>query len=80
MPRGSERLYLARLLAARGDFERAIDVANVFDATWPVVHTLYLAPSLRLRADAAAALGEARLADVFRTRLEALQGRPAAEQ
>ncbi len=79
MPLGAERLQLARLLAARGDYERAIDVANVFDSNWPVIHTLYLAPSLMLRADAADALGETGLATTFRARLDALQGRPRGE-
>jgi tetratricopeptide (TPR) repeat protein len=79
-PRGAERLQLARLLAARGDYQRAIDVANVFDSALPVIYTLYLAPSLRLRADAAVALGDTRLASTFRARLHALQGRPLAGQ
>jgi len=79
MPLGAERLQLARLLAARGDYQRAIDVANVLDSNWPVIHTLYLAPSLRLRADAADALGETRLASTFRARLDALLGRPRGE-
>jgi len=80
MPLGAERLQLARLLAARGEYKHAIEVADVFDASGPVVYTLYLAPSLTLRADAADALGRTRLADAFRARLDALQGRSATEQ
>ena len=78
-PFGAERLELARLLVARGEYRRAIDIANVFDSAWPVVHTLYLRPSLRLRMDAAAALGDSRLEAQFRVRLEALEGRPVTE-
>jgi len=71
-PRGSERLALARLLMSRGEFQRAIDVASVFDSPWPLIYTLYLPASLKLRAEAAAALGDARLEERFRGRLAAL--------
>jgi serine/threonine-protein kinase len=71
---GAERLLLARLLVARGQFERAIGVANVFDAAWPSIHVLYLPASLELRAGAAAALGDRRLESQFRNRLVALRG------
>jgi serine/threonine-protein kinase len=79
-PLGGERLEYARLLAARGEDRRALEIANVFDSAWPVVYPLYLVPSLRLRAEAAEAMGDARLATQFRARIEALQGRPAAER
>jgi hypothetical protein len=78
-PFGAERLELARLLVARGEYRRAIDIANVFDSAWPVVYMLYLRPSLRLRMDAAAALGDSRLEAQFRVRLEALDGPPVTE-
>lgn len=68
-----ERLEYARLLMARGQYERAIDVANVFDSPWPVVHLLYLRPSLTLRAEAAAALGDRPLEESFRSRLRRLE-------
>jgi len=78
-PRGSERLQLARLLMSRGEFRRAIDVASVFDSAWPLIYTLYLPESLRLRAEAAAALGDADLASRYQDRLAALRsGREVA--
>ncbi len=73
-PRGSERLALARLLMSRGEYQRAIDVASVFDAAWPLIHTLYLPESLRLRAEAAAALGDRDQESRFRARLAAVRG------
>jgi serine/threonine protein kinase/Flp pilus assembly protein TadD len=73
-PRGIERLTLARLLLAEGDFQTAIQVANVFDAAWPSVHLLYLPGSLEVRAEAAAAISDNRLAAQFRNRLAALRG------
>jgi tetratricopeptide (TPR) repeat protein len=72
-PRGSERLTLARLLMSRGQFQRAIDVANVFDSAWPLIYTLYLPESLQLRAEAAAALGDKQMESRFRARLAALR-------
>ncbi|HUQ98725.1 MAG TPA: serine/threonine-protein kinase [Gemmatimonadaceae bacterium] len=71
-PRGSERLVLARLLAAKKDYRKAIDVANVFDASWPVIYLLYLPPSLELRAVAAEWAGDNDMAARFRSRLDAL--------
>lgn len=76
-PRGMERLVLARLLAARGDYRKAIDVANVFDAAWPSIHLLYVPASLELRAASAAALGDKALESGFRGRLAALRGEQA---
>jgi tRNA A-37 threonylcarbamoyl transferase component Bud32/tetratricopeptide (TPR) repeat protein len=72
-PLGGERLSLARLLFAAGAYQRAIDVADVFESAWPVVHLLYVPESLRLRADAATALGDEALARRYRERLAALQ-------
>ncbi len=74
LPRGIERLVLARLLAARGDYRKAIDVANVFDAAWPSIYLLYVPASLELRAGAAAALADKALESRFRERLAALRG------
>lgn len=73
-PRGLERLTLARLLVARRDYRKAIDVANVFDAAWPSIHLLYAPASLQLRADAASALSDDGLASRFRSRLAAMRG------
>lgn len=75
-PRGSERLTLARLLAAKKDYRKAIDVANVFDASWPIVYLLYLPPSLELRAAAAEKAGDSDTASRFRSRLDALRKAP----
>jgi hypothetical protein len=73
-PRGFERLTLARILLKKGDFRKALDVANVFDAAWPSVYLLYLPASLQLRIDAARAFPDAGLASQFSSRLAAIQG------
>ena len=73
-PRGIERLTLARLLAAKGDYRKAVDVANVFDTAWPSIYLLYVPASLELRARAAAALSDNGMATRFRERLAALRG------
>jgi serine/threonine protein kinase/tetratricopeptide (TPR) repeat protein len=73
-PRGLDRLRLAQLLVARGQFQRAVEIANVFESAWPSIHLLYLPASLRLRAEAASAMGNAALAAHFRSRLAALAG------
>jgi tetratricopeptide (TPR) repeat protein len=75
-PRGAERLTMARLLAAKKDYRKSIDVANVFDASWPVVYLLYLPPSLELRATAAEKAGDSDMASRFRSRLDALHKGP----
>ena len=73
-PRGGERLMLARLLVAKKDYRKAIDVANVLDAAWPSIYLLYVPQSLELRADAAAAAGDKVLESRFRSRLTRLRG------
>jgi hypothetical protein len=77
LPRGSERLALARIFFARREYQRAIEVASVFDAAWPSVYLLYLPASLELRAKAATALGDAELASHYRSRLAQLGGERA---
>jgi tetratricopeptide (TPR) repeat protein len=72
LPLGAERLEYARLLAARGEYGRAIQVLDVFDSPWPAVYLLYLRPSLVLRIQAADALGDGRLKALYRARLERL--------
>jgi tetratricopeptide (TPR) repeat protein len=72
-PLAAERLEYARLLLARGEHRRAIEVADVLDSPWPRVHALYLVPSLELRIRAAAAAGDGYLGSRYRDRLEALQ-------
>ncbi|MEO5902514.1 MAG: serine/threonine-protein kinase [Gemmatimonadaceae bacterium] len=73
-PRGGERLTLARLMVQKKDYRKAIDVANVFDASWPAIYLLYTPQSLELRADAAAAAGDTEMASKFRQRLATLRG------
>ncbi len=74
--RGPDRLALARLLTARGNFEEAIAVANVFDSAWPLIYILYYPASLEVRAKAAAGLGNDMLAATYRKRLAAIRGAP----
>ena len=80
-PRGAERLALARLHLARGEAQLALEVATVFDSSWPVAHFLYLPASLELRARAAEMLDDPVGAAGFRERLAALLDRgPDAAQ
>jgi serine/threonine-protein kinase len=74
LPRAPDRMLFARLLSARKDYRRAIGVADVFDAPGSSILLLYVPASLRLRADAAAALGERSLANSYQARLDALRG------
>jgi hypothetical protein len=73
-PAALERLTLAALLLARGDENRALDVANVLDSAWPIIHTWFLKPSLTLRYDAARRLGASAMERDFASRLAALRG------
>jgi hypothetical protein len=75
-PRDAERLAYARLLAARRDFRRAIEVANVFDSPTAQGAVPYVRPSLVLRAEAADALGDGVGAQRFRARLATLTAVP----
>jgi len=52
-----ERLLLAELLLARGDYQRAIEVARGFELD-PQVYLLYLPRSLEIRAEAARLLDD----------------------
>jgi serine/threonine-protein kinase len=74
LPRAPDRLLFARLLAGRQDYRRAIAVADVFDSPGSSINLLYVPASLRLRADAAAALGDRSLADIYQARLDAFRG------
>ena len=67
-----ERLLLARLLLARGEAREAVQVAGQLDAAEPVVHLLYLRPSLTLRLRAARMMRDDRLAERYERRLIAL--------
>ncbi len=74
VPRGMERLVLARLLAANRDYRKALDVANVFVTAWPSIYLSYVPASLDLRAGAATALSDDGMATRLRERLAALRG------
>jgi len=69
---GGERLLLAELRLARGEFVEALRLARNFDAPVPVSYVLYLPASLKLRLRAARALGDEQLAQRVRARLVAL--------
>jgi Tfp pilus assembly protein PilF len=56
-----------------GDFEGAIQAASVFDHPQPVIYVAFLGESLRLRVEAAEALGERALAKTYRARLDRLR-------
>jgi protein kinase-like protein len=68
-----ERLALAELLLARGDFRRADEVASSFDAPQPVVYLTYLPAALRLRIKAARGAKDERTAARYEARLAAMQ-------
>ena len=72
-PRGLERLTLAQLLDARGEHQAAINVATVFDTSWPLIHVQYLRASLTLRAAAAKALGNSAAEAHYLARLAAFR-------
>ncbi|MGQ0647975.1 MAG: protein kinase domain-containing protein [Gemmatimonadaceae bacterium] len=70
---GAERLALARLQFARGQFEPAMRTAALLDAPSPVAYLVYYADALELRAAAARALGRTDLERVVNARLARLQ-------
>ncbi len=69
---GGERLLLARLLLARRHAAEALEVASGFDSPVPVSYLMYLPASLSVRVQAAAQLGDTRLAKASRERLAEL--------
>ncbi len=69
---GDERLLLARLLLAHRQAGGALEVARGFDSPVPVSYLMYLPASLSVRVQAAAQLGDTRLAQASRVRLAAL--------
>ena len=74
-PLAAEKITLARLLYARGDYEGAYRVAGAIDHPQSVIYLAFLPASLSIRIDAAEALGETDLADIHRERLKALRRR-----
>ena len=79
-PYGLERLTLARILTARGQHRRAIEIANVLDSSAPIIYAAFVPASLVVRADAADAMHDSELATRFRDRLAALQRSAQAVQ
>ena len=71
-PMAADRLLLARLLAARGDFPEALAAASVFDHPGPNVFVPFVPASLRLRAEVAEVMGDRKLTARFRERLARL--------
>jgi hypothetical protein len=69
---GPERLLLAEVLFARGDYIGARRVAELLDATEPVTYPLYLRASLQLRIRAAEATNDTRAAAEYSRRLAQL--------
>jgi tetratricopeptide (TPR) repeat protein/tRNA A-37 threonylcarbamoyl transferase component Bud32 len=71
-PLGLERLALARLLLANGDYLQAIRVAEVFDSPSPHIYAVFAKVGLQLRLEAARRIPNQLLASRYRARLEAL--------
>lgn len=67
-----ERMLLAELLLARGEYEAAYRVARVFDHPAPIVYGPFLPRSLAIRLAAATALGDSDRVESMRARLGAL--------
>ena len=64
-----ERLKLAELLLARGEYEEAHQVATVFDHPTPIIYLPFVPASLRVRYEAAQAMGRSDLAEAYYQRL-----------
>jgi hypothetical protein len=67
-----ERILLARLLFARGQYRESIAAASVFDHAEPVLFLPYLPASLSLRYQAALELSDDVAAEHYRDRLQRL--------
>ncbi|MBI3983063.1 MAG: protein kinase [Gemmatimonadetes bacterium] len=76
---GGERLLLAQLRFARGEFAESYRIAAGFDAPTSVPYVMYLPASLALRMRAAEAMGDARAAEAMRRRLVVLGRRDLVE-
>jgi hypothetical protein len=73
-----ERLALANLLLARGEFARADEVAGLLQAPQPVFYLTYLPAALAARTRAAVAMGRGQAAERLEARAAALRkGVPA---
>jgi hypothetical protein len=72
IPMGVERRFLAELLLARGEAQRAYDVAASLDHPQPVAFLVHLPASLDIRAEAATRMGRTGEAAELRARLARL--------
>jgi hypothetical protein len=79
-PLPADRLLLAELLLARGEYGPAAAVAGRFDSPAPAVFLPFVPVSLTLRRQAAIALGRAREADGYERRLQALRAGEGARR
>jgi hypothetical protein len=68
-----ERLLLARLAIARGDYAEAHRVAGVFDHPAPVAYLSFMRPALDVRLRSARALGKSDLVGRYRARMNRLK-------
>ncbi|MEX2181572.1 MAG: serine/threonine-protein kinase [Gemmatimonadaceae bacterium] len=71
-PLAVERMLLAELLMARGEYQRALDVAAVFDHPEPSLFVNFLPRSLAVRASAADSLQRRAQAAAYRLQLRQL--------
>lgn len=69
----AERLQLAELLLAAGEYREAIHVAQWIDHPQPIIHHAFRPRSLEIREEAARRLGLDKMAEEFRSRLDALR-------
>lgn len=72
-PLAPARLALARLLFDRGEYHRALAVADVFDSQAPLNHLLFVGASLDLRVEAAEKLGTPHYIGRYTSRRDALR-------
>jgi hypothetical protein len=78
-PLGLERLTLAEIAYARGDYLETIRLATLLDSPAPLAYTFYRPMSLQLRLQAARALDRADLVRIYEARLSAL-GQPQVRE
>ena len=78
-PLGLERLTLAEIAYARGDYREAIRLATLLDSPAPLAYIFYRPMSLQLRLQAARALDRADLVRIYEARLSAL-GQPEVRE
>lgn len=72
---GPERIQLAELLLAAGEYRKAIHVAQWMDHPQPIIYHAFQPRSLEIREEASRRLGLGQMADDFRRRREALRFR-----